>query len=36
MHFCSDAQMPRLVKTAPAVLTDRVLVELCGNGGKVL
>ena len=24
MHFCSDAQMPRLVKTAPAVLTDRV------------
>ena len=25
MHFCSDAQMPRSVKTAPAVLTDRVL-----------
>ena len=24
MHFCSDAQMPRSVKTAPAVLTDRV------------
>ena len=24
MHFCSDAQMPRLVKTAIAVLTDRV------------
>ena len=24
MHFCSDAQMPRTVKTAPAVLTDRV------------
>ena len=23
MHFCSDAQMPRSVKTAPAVLTDR-------------
>ena len=22
--FCSDAQMPRLVKTAIAVLTDRV------------
>ena len=26
MHFCSDAQMPRSVKTAQAVLTDRVLV----------
>ena len=25
MHFCSDAQMPRSVKTALAVLTDRVL-----------
>ena len=24
MHFCSDAQMPRSVKTARAVLTDRV------------
>ena len=24
MHFCSDAQMPRSVKTASAVLTDRV------------
>ena len=24
MHFCSDAQMPRSVKTALAVLTDRV------------
>ena len=24
MHFCSDAQMPRSVKTAIAVLTDRV------------
>ena len=24
MPFCSDAQMPRSVKTAPAVLTDRV------------
>ena len=24
MHFCSDAQMPRSVKTAPAILTDRV------------
>ena len=26
MHFCSDAQMPRSVKTAPAVLTDRAPV----------
>ena len=25
MHFCSDAQLPRSVKTAIAVLTDRVL-----------
>ena len=25
MHFCTDAQMPRSVKTAIAVLTDRVL-----------
>ena len=24
MHFCSDAQMPRSVKTAIAVLTERV------------
>ena len=24
MHFCSDAQMPRSVDTALAVLTDRV------------
>ena len=24
MHFCSDAQMPRSVKIAGAVLTDRV------------
>ena len=28
MHFCSDAQMPRSVKTAPAVLTDRVRVGI--------
>ena len=28
MHFCSDAQMPRSVKTAIAVLTDRVLFNL--------
>ena len=27
LHFCSDAQMPRSVKTALAVLTDRVLVR---------
>ena len=26
MHFCTDAQMPRSVKTAIAVLTDRVPV----------
>ena len=31
MHFCSDAQMPRSVKTARAVLTDRVL---CHNPGS--
>ena len=29
MHFCSDAQMPRSVKTAIAVLTDRVPRCLC-------
>ena len=28
MHFCSDAQMPRSVKTAQAVLTDRVLGDV--------
>ena len=28
MHFCSDAQMPRSVKTAPAALTDRVQVGI--------
>ena len=32
MHFCSDAQMPRSVKTAPAVLTDRVPTTLRGSG----
>ena len=28
MHFCSDAQMPRSVKTALAVLTERVHLNL--------
>ena len=31
MHFCSDAQMPRSVKTAIAVLTDRVPWISCGT-----
>ena len=30
MHFCSDAQMPRSVKTALTVLTDRVPWISCG------
>ena len=31
MLFCSDAQMPRSVKTAPAVLTARVPRISCGT-----
>ena len=31
MHFCSDAQLPRSVKTAIAVLTDRVPWISCGT-----